>query len=1347
MLNKPDFVKHILDGIQSIRPPTSAAGQTTPDDDFDGFDVPDEVSVLAKDTRFAQLLLRESGFGDGQALERDDVILGDQKTLRFIPPGITYWKKTAERPFHILLLELEKTGRAILSDTFHRKDDTLEDDIHRIIQDILEGFERGGAGRTADRLQGPQTETLCVVSVLDDRSEKDSRQLVCFGTKCVMTNALEVFALREEARDWDRVLAEEHLGQLFERHFEKLGSGAKWQDAFVSDKERRKVKDLLSVCQSATPEDQLPLKRAIRDLLDEIAGSFGLKRKGDNAGQRLVMHDLPENHSLAVNPEEAFQDGFCNPVKGMRIFDREERLLGYIVYVVGDAGQAIDLRQRLKAHNHFHNVLVVIPEEGGATLELWQGKEPLQGRLVQGSRRSRFDGEGGVIQLLSRFFVVSRSRIRNPRELAEELAHRARYLRHLGLLRLHQEAGSGTLTELYKDFKASLIHDLSEQDFANAFAETITYGLLTARWAGKDTLRQEKVKFARATALRFLPRSSPFLNSFFAKILTPESDQNRGHFLWLVDDIADLLNRIDVGFVFGEGDRDSDPHSDPVIHFYEPFLAAYDAARRKGRGVYYTPRPVVSFIVRSVHELLQTEFGLEDGLADTTTWGEMLQKHPHLTLPPRTDEPGDTKTIDPSEAFVKILDPATGTATFLVEVIDVIHRTLKAKWTAKGLSKSKMQAEWNQYVATHLLTRLYGYELMMAPYAIAHLKISLKLAETGYTFAEGERARIYLTNALEPKVQQLPAVGFEGLAAEAKAVNEVKWYQRFTVVIGNPPYSGSSANTGQWISTLLKDYYQVDGSSLGERNSKWIQDDYVKFIRVGQFLCSQCSLGLLGLITNHGYIDNPTFRGMRQSLLSTFSTIMALDLHGNVKKKEVDLDGLTDENIFDIQQGVSIVIAVRDNQGDSRIEHGEMFGYRAKKYQLLTSLSPTTVSWKEFYPEGPFYLFFPQDETVRAEFQNWKSIREIMPINVLGFQTHRDSFAIAFDEEEIRERCERLRESSVTDNQIREQYSLTDNRDWSVARARSDIRRDADWTDRVTCCLYRPFDMRWCYFSTVMMDYPRRELLDHVFKRDNLCLLVPRQVGVLPWQHVAVSDSVAESCLISTKTKEQNYNFPLYLYPHRGGLSLQMERRPNFSSEFIEQLSASTGKPFAVNREDSGVLEPIEMFGLIYSILHSPTYRVRYSDFLKTDFPRIPLPGSLKLFQALSKLGNELVSLHLMESARLETPLTIFIGKSAIVEKVSYARSTVFIDKKQMSGFEGVREDVWNFHIGGYQVCEKWLKDRKGRTLSADDITHYHKIVVALSETIRIMSEIDEVIEAHGGWPGAFASGKGGGAG
>jgi hypothetical protein len=939
------------------------------------------------------------------------------------------------------------------------------------------------------------------------------------------------------------------------------------------------------------------------------------------------------------------------------------------------------------------------------------------------------------------FTLRHREVITTAKRLAERLADLARETRKKANAALAIESATGPLRTLMDAFKKALIHDLDEDGFADMYAQTIAYGLLSARISRPEGLTADNMA-------DMVPVTNPFLKEMLESFLRLGGRRRSGQGWTGIDfdelginEIVQLLREANMEAVLRDfGDRN--PQEDPVIHFYEHFLKEYDAKKRMQRGVFYTPRPVVSYIVRSVHELLQTEFGLADGLADTATWGEMLERHPGLKLPLLSDSPGETQTISPDEPFVQILDPATGTATFLVEVIEVIHQTLKAKWKQQRLTEAQQIAAWNDYVPRHLLPRLHGFELMMAPYAIAHMKIGLKLAETGYRFGSEERARIYLTNALEPWMKQPPLIGFEALAHEAAAVNEIKRQKRFTVVIGNPPYSGHSANNGVWIARLVGDYYFIDGSPLGEKNSKWLQDDYVKCIRLGQQCVRQSGVGIFSFITNHGYIDNPTFRGMRQSFMRQFPRLNVLDLHGNSTKKETTPEGGKDENVFDIKQGVAIFLAraLIANGLPALVQHGDIYGLRERKYAELLTTTYASRPLTQVSPSPPFYLLLPQNVDLRVEYNKFHAITTFFPVNVLGFQTHRDNFAVDLDMVQLRQRITAFRGTSMTDDEVKATFEISDNRDWNVRDARKRIREDRHWQSSFLLCSYRPFDLRPCYFSTVAMDYPRRELLDHVAGRENICLGLGRQ-------GIAVQDPIWSLISVSRHPVDANIFrrggitvFPLYLYPRDAELGLHSSRRQNFSKTFLNALAERLPLPKTLEDDLPKDLVPEDIFHYAYTVFHSPGYRSRYAEFLKIDFPRLPLTGDMELFRALAHLGGELVALHLLESPTLDQHITAFIGsRNPEVEKPTWSQDTVWVDKRQTTGFKGVPEAVWDFHIGGYQVCHKWLKDRKGRTLSDDDIAHYHKIVVALNETIRLMQEIDAVIDQHGGWPGAFA--------
>ncbi|MFB6449093.1 type ISP restriction/modification enzyme [Bradyrhizobium tunisiense] len=945
------------------------------------------------------------------------------------------------------------------------------------------------------------------------------------------------------------------------------------------------------------------------------------------------------------------------------------------------------------------------------------------------------------------FSVRHREVVTTSRDLSIRLAELARAIRDRIKAALDIETEEGPLTKLMKAFQEALVHDLDPDGFADMYAQTIAYGLLSARIA--DPEKKTTDDFAAHM------RTNPFLRELMETFLHVGGRRGKAGGPGIdfdelgVSEVVELLDNSNMEAVVRDfGDRN--PQEDPVIHFYELFLKEYDARKRMQRGVFYTPRSVVSYIVRSVDELLRSELGLQDGLADTVSWGEMAKRHGDLKIP---------EGVPASQAFVQILDPATGTGTFLVEVIDLIHRTLVAKWKAQGVSAENIGKLWNQYVPQHLLPRLHGYELMMAPYAIAHLKIGLKLYETGYRFGSVERARVYLTNALESAHDLSGRFFFAipALAHEAQAVNEVKRKQRFTVVIGNPPYSLLSANLEPQHRALIEDYKFIDGERIRERGAlqleKNLNDDYVKFARLSQLAIERSEVGVSGLITNHSFLDNPTMRGMRWSLLNSDSCLWVNDLHGNSTKKEHAPDGGKDENLFQIKQGVAIALSVRlpGAHAPCEMKHHELWGTQESKEAWLAANSVGTQVWQPIAPTADLYLFVPQNISLKSEFEVWPSLPTAMPVNGAGYITARDNLVIDFERDVVVERVRAFNASSKHDASLLKTFDISEKKGWDVGRARKELKY-VDIPKAVIKTNYRPFDSRWIFFNSTLVWGRSWPTMQHVVgQRRNLTMLATRMTKDQwdVWTARTVSSHKAMSAY------DTNSVFPLYLVeePDASQRSLITDHRINFSASFLRTLATALGIRQEGTQKLPAGQSAENIFQYIYSVFHSPKYRTRYDEFLKSDFPRIPLPGSLKLFIELAALGRELIALHLMESPKLDHFIDTYTGpKDPYVERVGWSDDAVWLDAPTKNnqaatpgtiGFRGVSHDVWNFHIGGYQVCEKWLKDRKGRTLSKADIAHYQKIVLALSETIRLMTEIDEVIEVHGGWPGAFVQGDG----
>ena len=973
------------------------------------------------------------------------------------------------------------------------------------------------------------------------------------------------------------------------------------------------------------------------------------------------------------------------------------------------------------------------------------------------------DPDGWRQRWRAAFTLRHREIITTSKDLSERLAELARGIRDRIRTALAIETESGPLTKIMKAFQTALVHDLDEAGFADMYAQTIAYGLLSARITDP----------ARRTAddLAAHMRTNPFLKELMKTFLRVAGHHGKAGGPGIdfdelgVSEVVELLDQARMERVVRDfGDRN--PQEDPVIHFYEHFLAAYDKKQKVSRGVFYTPRPVVSYIVRSVDELLRSEFGLADGLADTTTWGEMAKRHEDLKIPEGTL---------PTQAFLEILDPATGTGTFLVEVIDHIHKTMVEDWKAQGHGENKIQALWNEYVPKHLLPRLHGYELQMAPYAIAHLKIGLKLYETGYRFGSIARARVFLTHALEParddrEQVELPNLA-QALAHEAEAADRAKRSVRFTVVLGNPPYSGRSWNLTPELRRLVEPYRYIAGRKIQEKGAlqleKSIQEDYIKFFRLAQTCVARSGVGLVGLVTSHGFLDNPTLRGMRHSLIHSFDHIQVLDLHGNVSRREQAPDGSHDDNVFDIKKTgatITIMTRLRTAPGPSVVRVGDLWGSRAHKYPwLLTNTIGSSSVGAEVRPAPPHWLLVVQDLSARDEYERGVSVKEALPLYSKGVVTGRDAFVTDFEETALLARMKDFVDTRNSDAELVERYNLNPSDWWDVSKARRSMPPAETHSDYVRRMLYRPFDFRYCFYHPAVVMSPRTPVMRHVSRADNLLLVTSRMTKGESFAHVTVVRGLAEAILLSSKTSNNAIVFPLYrITQEKDGQRshLEVERHAAFSKVFLSAFLHTTGLLLTLLPEGRGDLQtsvgPDDLFDYIVSILHSPRYRVRYKEFLKRDFPRIPLTSELGLFERLVQAGAELSQLHLMESPKLGRPITAYEGPSRPgVARVGWSDGTVWLDASKTSareghratkpgttGFQGVPEEVWDFQIGGYQVCHKWLKDRKGRTLSDEDIAHYQKIVVALSETIRIMAEIDEVVEAHGGWPDAFQTGS-----
>lgn len=884
-------------------------------------------------------------------------------------------------------------------------------------------------------------------------------------------------------------------------------------------------------------------------------------------------------------------------------------------------------------------------------------------------------------ELLELFFSYSLPKVQSAQTLAVELAKRTRFLRDEIISLEMEESGAekgkkehNKIAGFYEAFKKYLIASLTEKQFADLYAQTITYGLFAARTRASD-------EFNRKLAFDYIPHTIGILRDVFRFISLEDPPKSLEI---IVDDISEILNVADVYKILREYHGKG---KDPLIHFYETFLATYDPEVRERRGVYYTPEPVVNYIVRAVHSILKSRFQLNDGLASEE---------------------------------VKLLDPAGGTLTFPAEAIKLAAEEFKSKYGEGGL---------HAWIQKHILNNYHAFELMMAPYSIGHLKIGLIFEELGYKMKDDERFKLYLTNTLEmEEISQTEIPGISSLSEESHLAGKVKKEQPVLVILGNPPYSGISSNINEWTERLLKEdingaqsYYKVDGQPLGEKNPKWLQDDYVKFLRFAQWKIQTSGHGIVGMITNHSYLDNPTFRGMRQSLMKTFDEIYILDLHGNSLKKETAPDGGKDENVFDIRQGVAIALFIKNKKpGKTKVFHADIWGRREEKYDWLENTKFERDDYIKIEPQSPYYFFVRRNTEKIKEYLNWKQINEIFPVNSVGIVTSRDNFVIAFDKRELKNRIMQFQNLSQPDEIILQAYDLKENSNWKIKIARQEISKIPDLNEYCKEILYRPFDKRYIFYHQALIERMRPEVMRHMLE-ENIGIVTSRQTQS-GFKHVFITYKMIEFNLTGTAGRYgSGYLFPLYLYPDKNKKDLfnqhQTEKEPNIPAEIFDRLQSVYGqKP-----------TPEEILYYIYAVFYSNIYRETYAEFLKVDFPRVPFTSEYKLFKSMSKLGNELADLHLLKSKTLDKPIAKYQGSGSNdkIEKVIYKEEEQRIYINDEKYFEGVDPEVWNYQIGGYQVLSKYLKDRKGRIM--DDAPRYCRIVTALSRTIELQKEIDEI--------------------
>lgn len=905
--------------------------------------------------------------------------------------------------------------------------------------------------------------------------------------------------------------------------------------------------------------------------------------------------------------------------------------------------------------------------------------------------RPREDRIAAVTGLLEGFFSTAPDGIGRSQQLAMALATRSRLLRdYLGeeLVRQEREHREGRLYGLFEIFRDQVFHELALKEFADAFAQMLAYGLFLARLnSGADAVTLHNAREHVPGSFRLIRE----LVDFLAEL---EKDDYRD-VRWVVEEVLSIVNGLDLPAIHEDLSfrrrkaisrkvraSDEEEHRlferDPFIYFYEDYLKAYDKETRKGRGVYYTPPPVVNFIVRAVDDILKDTFGIQDGLAD----------HQRVT----------------------VLDFACGTGTFLLEVFERVFDNIGGSESGRA----------DLVVREHFLKNVFGFEYLIAPYTIAHLKLSQYLQDRGHGLGDGERLQVFLTNTLEPIEPQahllLPAV-----SAEVKAAQAVK-ERPILVITGNPPYSGHSKNKGKWITARIAQYREGFPELSKPAQGKWLQDDYVKFIRFAQLKMEPVEEGIVGIITNHSWLDNPTFKGMRKSLMATFDQIYVLDLHGNSKKKERAPDGSEDQNVFDIEQGVAISLFVKGPSLQRGVWHGELWGRRLAKYQAAALGTKSSIAWAELLPDEPDWMFKPQDVELGRRYRAYWSIPAVfspMGDPAPGIVTTHDQFAVSFSSSEARQKVRALL-STPSEQEARKLFRLCAQNQWNYEEAKRGLSQ-VNLKAKSVQISYRPFDTRWTIWDSNVAVHRRERVMRHVLV-ENVALTTSRQSGVIGSTEFDAVMAVDRPVDFNFYRRGGEYVFPAYLFEKTDVNSHAEDsiRNENISADFRVFIDSIYEHHYA----------PEEILGYIYAVLHAPTYRTRYAEFLRIDFPRVPFPEDADDFEALSGLGWALVQAHLLrELPRLG--LATYHGKGGhAVEKVRYAPEEQAVKINEAQCFKPVPPDVWAFRIGGYQVLDKYLKSRKGRSLSLDEINHVGAVADSLAFTVEQMAAIDAAYRA-----------------
>jgi len=892
--------------------------------------------------------------------------------------------------------------------------------------------------------------------------------------------------------------------------------------------------------------------------------------------------------------------------------------------------------------------------------------------------------------------------IESTKTLASKMAGKARLLADVIYNAIETDIETGNDSELsnqFSTFQEILIHDLNSKDFAGMYAQTITYGMFVARYNDKTI-----GDFSRQEAANLIPMSNPFLRSLFQSLAGYDLDQRIS---WVVDSLTNIFIASDVKKLMNNFGGETGL-TDPVIHFYEDFLGEFDPQMKKSRGVWYTPEPIVKFMVRSVDEVLKEKFGLEDGL-----------------MYAGKDENGVHE--------LQILDPATGTGTYLAEIIRYIKENFRG-------------GNWEDYVEKNLIPRLHGFEILMGPYVIAHLKLNSVLYGDEGGGSDESRLKVFLTNSLEPANKSSSKPLFSNfISKEAKDANLVKNNGHIKVIIGNPPYSKMTNNNGKWITEKIKDYNRIDGKRIFTKGIGGLYNDYVKFIRHAQHRIEKNGSGVVAFINPHGFLDNPTFKGMRKSLLDTFDEIYILDLHGNLNRQEKCVDGSPDQNVFDIQLGVSINIFVKKENCDEdcKVFYNEIQGLRDVKFDYLDSNKIDTLEWQELDTDNDGYYFVPKDFNLKDEYEKGFKVDELFDYAHNGRATGCDKLSTDFKKTALLNKINNFISEGTIKSLIKD--GLLRKRTNFEIESKEKIRNN-NHSQKVYNISYRPFDIRKLYYDINLYTPSNRSAskLDIFYNgKDNLGLIIGRKNSKDSGDHFIMTNNINDLAFYGGTNIKTSGNFPLFKYVH-STITNRPEKDWNFTPEaydMIDTIEQIIKIPFdRLNFEDATDLESwngVDLLDYIYSILYSNKYRKRFKEFLKIDFPIIPYPKSAKEFTSLVGLGRRLRKAHLIKSDEIKNGTVEFskgsneITKRIVSRDVTIDEETrtveVLINDEQTIG--RIPLDAWELEIGGYCPAARWLKARKGEVMDYEDENYYRQMIAALNLTVELMREIDKVVE------------------